>query len=193
MVKEWEWLIFSCMRTINLPAANVICAILIGVFSFPARTMAETPATTSHLEGTNGTAKSGLQFSAGDGHPGHFRLVCHDVSAYEALVAIAKRSGYQLTFDPAGEAACRRLNLNGVYCQPWMGLDGAHIEAVIAESVSTYADVPSGHLVRFVRAKGKNAPARIALVNRTALDANGQVAFASPEMPQLKNTNNKRK
>jgi len=178
------------MRTINLPATIVICAILIGAFSFPARTMAET--TVSHPE-TTSPGKTGMQFSAGDGRPGHFRLVCHDVSAYEALVAIAKRSGYQLTFDPAGEAACRRMNLNGVYCQPWMGLDGAHIEAVIAESVSTYADVPSGHLVRFVRAKGKNTPARIALVNRTALDANGQVAFASPEVSQRKNPNAKRK
>ncbi|HSI10629.1 MAG TPA: hypothetical protein VK961_01235 [Chthoniobacter sp.] len=179
------------MRTINLPATIVICAILIGVFSFPVRTMAEATAA-SHPDVSN-SQKSGMQFSAGDGKPGHFRLVCHDVSAYDALVAIAKRSGYQLTFDPAGEAACRRMNLNGVYCQPWMGLDGARIESVIAESVSTYADVPSGHLVRFVRAKTKNAPARVTVVNRTALDASGQVAFASPETSQRKTNNNKRK
>lgn len=181
------------MRTINLPAAIVICAILIGAFSFPVRTMAETT-TASHPEATSTSAgKAGLQFSAGDGRPGHFRLVCHDVSAYDTLVAIAKRSGYQLTFDPGGEAACRRMNLNGVYCQPWMGLEGARIESVIAESVSTFAEVPSGHLVRFVRAKGKNAPARITMVNRTALDANGQMAFGSPEISQRKNLTGKRK
>jgi hypothetical protein len=179
------------MRTINLPATIVICAILIGVFSFPARTMAETTAA-SHPEAAS-PQKPGMQFSAGDGKPGHFRLVCHDVSAYDALVAIAKRSGYQLTFDPAGEAACRRMNLNGVYCQPWMGLDGARIESVIAESVSTFADVPSGHLVRFVRAKGKNAPARVTVLHRTALDSNGKVAFASPENSARKNTTSKRK
>jgi hypothetical protein len=134
-----------------------------------------------------------MQFSASDGQPGHFRLVCHDVPAYDALVAIAKRSGYVLTFDPAAEAACRRMNLNGVYCQPWMGLDGAHIESVIAETVSTYADVPPGRLVRFVRAKGKNASARITMVNRTALDASGRMAFASPEISQPKNANPKKK
>jgi len=178
------------MRTINLTAAIAICAIMIGAFSFPTRLMAET--TASHLE-ASGPQKTGMQFSAGDGQPGHFRLVCHEVSAYDTLVAIAKRSGYVVTFDPAAEAACRRMNLNGVYCQPWMGLAGANIEAIIAESVSTYADVPAGRLVRFIRAKGKNTPARVAMVNRTALDENGRVAFASPERPQPKPTAAKKK
>jgi hypothetical protein len=85
------------------------------------------------------------------------------------------------------------MNLNGTYSQPWMGLDGAHIESVIAESVTSYADVPSGRLVRFIRTKGKNAPARIAMVNRTALDANDHADVANPGKSPSKGTGAKRK
>src|SRR5258708_19162480 len=103
------------MRTNNIPVATIDCAV-IGACSIPASVLAEV--TTAHSE-TAGSRKPGMEFSPGDGAPGHFRLVCRDVSAYDALVAIAKHRGYELTFDPAGEAACRRANLNGVYSQPW--------------------------------------------------------------------------
>lgn len=133
-----------------------------------------------------------MEFSPGDGMPGHFRLVCHDVPAYDALTAIAKRRGYELSFDQTAEEACRRVTLNGVYCQPWMGLEGANIEAIIVESISTDAGLPPGQLLRFIRT-GKKGPARIAAVSRAALDSNGRVAvFASPK-EQLKNSGSKRR
>ncbi|EDY18236.1 hypothetical protein CfE428DRAFT_4372 [Chthoniobacter flavus Ellin428] len=157
------------MRTTKLPVAATLCAV-IGAFSIPAVALAKTA--TKHTEPAS--SKAGLEFSAGDGAPGHFRLTCHDVSAYDALVAIAKHRGYVLTFDQAGEAACRRANLNGVYSHPWMGLEGASIEAIIVESVAQDADLPPHRLLRFIR-KNKKSPARIAVVERSSLDSNGQL------------------
>jgi len=157
------------MRTTKLPVAATLCAV-IGAFSIPASASAKTAA--KHTGPAS--SKAGLDFSAGDGVPGHFRLTCHDVSAYDALIAIAQRRGYVLTFDQAAETACRRANLNGIFSQPWMGLEGANIEAIIVESVAQDADLPPHRLLRFIR-KNKKSPARIAVVNRSSLDSNGQL------------------
>lgn len=158
------------MRTPELPIAATVCAV-IGVLFAPAAALAKTA--TKHTAAAT-SRKTGMEFSAGDGVPGHFRLTCHDVSAYDALIAIAKRRSYVLTFDPAGEAACRRANLNGIYSQPWMGLEGANIEAVIVESVAQDADLPPHRLLRFMH-KRKSPTARIAVVDRSSLDSNGQM------------------
>lgn len=122
--------------------------------------------------------KVGMHFSPGDGKPGHFRLQCHDVSAYDALMAIAKRSGYQLSFDSTGEALCRRAPLTGVYNQPWMGLPGADIESVIIESVSSSAGLSSNKILRFIRVDKKRGPARVAVVERANLNEHGDLMLA---------------
>lgn len=178
------------MRIIKLPVAATICAV-IGVLSTPAAALAKTAAkhtaaknsaakhtaassSTSASTTSTSASKAGMEFSAGDGVPGHFRLTCHNVSAYDALIAIAKRRSYALTFDQAGETACRHANLNGVYSQPWMGLEGANIEAIIVESVAQDADLPPHRLLRFMHKK-KSTTARIAVVERSSLDSNGQL------------------
>jgi hypothetical protein len=120
-------------------------------------------------------SKAGMHFSPGDGQPGHFRLQCHDVSAYDALTAIAKRSGYQLSFDPAGEAICRHAPLTGIYNQPWMGLPGANVESVIVESISANAGLPSSKILRFIRVDKKKGPARVAVVERTNINEHGDL------------------
>ena len=169
------------MRTPKLPIAATLCAV-IGVLSTPAAALAKTAtkhtaAKSSSSSSDSSVNKAGMEFSAGDGASGHFRLTCHNVSAYDALVAIAKRRGYVLTFDQAGETACRHANLNGIYSQPWMGLEGANIEAIIVESVAQDADLPPHRLLRFMHKK-KSTTARIAVVERSSLDSNGQ--FVNP-------------
>jgi hypothetical protein len=168
------------MKTVNRSVATAVCAMM-GALSFPPHAAAEIMTATVKTAGNRNT---GMEFLPGDGKPGHFRLVCHDVSAYQALVAIARRRGYELTFDQAGEAACRRTTLNGIYCQPWMGLEMANIEAIIVESISANADLPRGCLLRFIRAKGTKGLARIVVIPRSALDANGQLM--TPISTQLK-------
>ncbi|MEP6673269.1 MAG: hypothetical protein ABJF10_29230 [Chthoniobacter sp.] len=171
------------MKTIHTPAAIALGA-MIGAFAFPPNAMAE--ATPQHAETAPAAnlPKTGMKFSSGDGKPGHFRLECHGVPAYDALVAIAKRRGYELSFDPAGETVCRSSTLNGVYAQPWLGLDMADIEPIIIESISAGAGLPSGQILRFIRTDKKKGPAMIAVVPRAALNAHGQLMMTASKKGQ---------
>ena len=176
------------MKTIHTSAAIAFCA-MTGAFSLAPQARAEITAPHTEAGSASSPAKAGMKFSPGDGRPGHFRLECHEVTAYDALVAIAKRRGYELSFDPAGEAACRSAALNGVYCQPWLGLEMADIEPIIIESISKDAGLPPGQILRFIRANKKKGPARIAVVQRSALNASGQfVMVTAKKSPPAKIT-----
>jgi hypothetical protein len=55
----------------------------------------------------------------------------------------------------------------------------ADIEPIIIESISKDAGLLPGQILRFVRTNKKKGPARIAVVQRSALNASGQIEMSS--------------
>jgi len=109
-----------------------------------------------------------MAFHPVEGKDKEWQLVCQDVPAYDALVAIAKRKHYEMVFEEKAEAICRSVKLTGVM-PPWSYIDDYILDFVSGDAHSPGASVPLpfGHFVEMKRLKGRKGTVKVIVVDKT--------------------------
>jgi hypothetical protein len=138
------------MKGLHLRIAASLCVIFCAVACTPA-------------------ANDEVNISPDGTDPARFFLVCHDVPAYDVLVAIAKYRKYEIRFDQQAEAICRKVKVGGLFHQPWDegGTDIEQVAGMVVTVAYDSAGLPPGDRLQFVEPTKSDPVAKVKFVKKS--------------------------